>query len=126
MRKTIMVAFAALLLTACQSKHEQLQKQISERKEALKEHQDSALTMSQADVERLDQELQKVSAQYEVLKWDAEEAHNKGTGTPELYERVTRLRLKRDSLQAQFDVACSKIKYIRRLQEDDLGERMPR
>ena len=126
MKKTTMIVLAALLLAACQSKHQQLQQQIEQRKEALKQHQDSALSVSEKDVQRLDSELQVASARYEELKRAADVAHANGTGTAEQFQEVTLMRLKRDSLQTQFDVTCSKIKYIKKLKEADKAGEKPK
>lgn len=125
MKKTALIILAVVLVTACQNKHQQLQKEIELRKTALKHHQDSALTASQKDVERLDRELQQASAEYQRLKKAADAAHANGTGTAEQFKEVTFMRLKRDSLQAQFDATCSKIKYIRKRMEEDKEEKQP-
>ena len=110
--------FTVLTLTACESKHEQLQKEIEQRRTALKHHQDSALTASQREVERLDAELQEASAQYATMKRQADAAHANGTATAEQLTATTKMRLRRDSLQAQFDAQCAKIKYIRKRQKE--------
>ena len=117
MKKVLLICLVAVL-SGCESKHEQLQKEIAQRKDALKHHQDSALTASQSDVERLDQELQTVSAEYERMKAAAEAAHANGTATAEQLTAVTQMRMRRDSLQAQFDAQCAKIKYIRKRQKE--------
>ena len=112
------ILFVVLTLTACESKHEQLQKEIEQRRTALKHHQDSALTASQREVERLDAELQEASAQYAKMKRQADAAHANGTATAEQLTATTKMRLRRDSLQAQFDAQCAKIKYIRKRQKE--------
>jgi uncharacterized protein (DUF342 family) len=109
---------ALLALTACQSKHEQLQQQIEQRKEALKHHQDSALTAAQRTVQQLDEQLQQAKADYERMKRAADAAHANGTATAEQLTATTQMRLHRDSLQAQFDAECAKIKYIRKRQKE--------
>lgn len=117
MKKKTAICLAALafLLTACQSKHEQLQREIEQRKAALTHKQDSTIEASQQAVEQLDEELQRVKAEYELRKAEAYKAHEAGTGTIEMYERVNRLRQLRDSLQVQFDTECAKIRYVRRV-----------
>lgn len=114
----VCVVAALLALTACQSKHEQLQQQIEQRKEALKHHQDSALTASQRTVQQLDEQLQQAKADYERMKRAADAAHANGTATAEQLTATTQMRLHRDSLQAQFDAECAKIKYIRKRQKE--------
>ena len=114
----IPVLAVVLLAVGCQSKHERLQQEIQQRKAALKHHQDSALTASQREVERLDQELQRVNAEYNRMKEAAEAAHAAGTATADQLTAVTQMRMHRDSLQTQFDVLCAKIKYIRKRQKE--------
>ena len=114
----VCVVAALLALTACQSKHEQLQQQIEQRKEALKHHQDSALTAAQHTVQQLDEQLQQAKADYERMKREADAAHANGTATAEQLTATTQMRLHRDSLQAQFDAECAKIKYIRKRQKE--------
>lgn len=113
------LALIAMVLSGCHNKHEQLQQQIEQRKSALKHHQDSALSASQLDVQRLDSELQVVSAQYEKMKRVSEQAHANGTATAQQLTATTQMRLRRDSLQAQFDAQCAKIKYIRKRQKEE-------
>ena len=117
MKKKTAICLAALafLLAACQSKHEQLQREIEQRKAALTHKQDSTIEASQQAVEQLDEELQRVKAEYELRKAEADRAHEAGTGTIEMYENVNRLRQLRDSLQVQFDTECAKIRYVRRV-----------
>ena len=113
--RLMLLLTAGLVLTACQSKHEQLQKQIEQRKAALKHKQDSTIEASQAAIEKLDEELQQVKAEYELRKKEAERAHEAGTGTKEMFERVNQLRQLRDSLQVQFDTECAKIRFVNRV-----------
>jgi len=88
------------------------------RKGALKLHQEVELKAAQQDVERLDQELQKVNVEYEKMKKASEAAHAAGTATAEQLTNVTLMRMHRDSLQTQFDVQCAKIKYIKKRQQE--------
>ena len=110
-----LATFILLSMTACQNRHEQLQKQIEQRKAAIQHKQDSTLQAAASEVERLDTLLQKAAKEYEKKKRAAEIAHESGTGTEEMYAEVNRLRQIRDSLQVRFDTECAKIRYVRRV-----------
>lgn len=119
MRKAIIIiSILVATLSACESKHQSMQREIASRKAALKQHQDSALNASEKDVQKLDQLLQKANRDYAKMKAEADAAHAAGTATAEQLTNVTRMRLYRDSLQTAFDVQCAKIKYIRKRQKE--------
>lgn len=119
MRTILKVAFATLLLlSSCESKHDKLQKEIKQRKDALIRRQDSTLRADQKEVERLDKELLEVNKKYAKMKREALQAQESGTATAEQLSAVTRMRMHRDSLKTQFDVLCAKIKYIRKRQSE--------
>lgn len=105
------------LFTSCNSRHQQLQQQIEQRKQALQHKQDSTLTAAQAEIQRLDTLLQRVSRKYEQKRRAAEIAHEAGTGTEEMFAEVNSLRQLRDSLQVRFDTECAKIRYVRLVQK---------
>lgn len=107
-----------LLLIGCESKHNKLQEEIRQRKEALIRRQDSTLKASQKEVEQLDKEIQVVTQKYNQMKREAQLAHDAGTATAEQLRSVTRMRMHRDSLKTRFDMLCAKIKYIRRRQSE--------
>ena len=91
--KNIVIIFVAILcLSACQTRHEKLQKEIEMRRSTLKHHQDQRMLH------------------------EAEAAHAAGTATAAQLTRVTQMRMHRDSLQVQFDVLCAKVKYIKKRQ----------
>ncbi len=95
-------------------------KAIEARKEALRLHQDVEQKRAQAELEQTDKALQRVKSEYDTQKRRAEQAHANGTATAMQLTNVTRLRMKRDSLQVQFDMQCAKIKYIRmKMKEKD-------
>jgi predicted phage tail protein len=115
------VAFAiSIILIGCESKHDKLQKEILQRREALTRHQDSVMKASQKEVEQLDRELQEVNREYAKMKREAQTAHDAGTATAEQLRAVTLMRMHRDSLKTRFDVLCAKIKYIRRRQSEQV------
>lgn len=117
--KVMACLLAAALLSACESRHEQLQKQIEERKAALKHHQDSALLAAQLNVEKLDTQLQQARWEYARLKRNTDAAYAQGTATASQLRQATLARLRRDSLQAAFDAECAKIRYIKKRQEEE-------
>ncbi len=115
--KNIVIIFVALLcLSACQTRHEKLQKEIEMRRSALKHHQDSALTASEKEIEQVYGQLEQARSQYQRMLHEAEAAHAAGTATAAQLTRVTQMRMHRDSLQVQFDVLCAKVKYIKKRQ----------
>jgi len=118
MRKIFIILLTIFILSSCENKHEKMQQEIKTRKEALKHHQDSALSASEKDVQKLDKELQEANKKYYKMKADAEAAHAAGTATAKQLTNVTKMRLYRDSLQTQFDVQCAKIKYIHKRQKE--------
>ncbi|MBR2102449.1 MAG: hypothetical protein IJ928_06835 [Prevotella sp.] len=115
----VMACLLAALLTACESRHEQLQKQIEERHAALKHHQDSSLLAAQLNVEKLDTQLQQARWEYARLKRNTDAAYAQGTATASQLRQATLARLRRDSLQAAFDAECAKIRYIKKRQEEE-------
>lgn len=121
MKAKWVVAFAiSIILIGCESKHDKLQKEILQRREALTRHQDSVMKASQKEVEQLDRELQEVNREYAKMKREAQTAHDAGTATAEQLRAVTLMRMHRDSLKTRFDVLCAKIKYIRRRQSEQV------
>lgn len=85
---------------------------IDERKQAVTLQQDIELARTERDVAALDSELQRVNAEYDEMKTAAERDKNANRATREQLTAVTLKRIERDSLQAQFDVMCAKIRYI--------------
>ncbi len=121
MKTKWVVAFAiSIILIGCESKHDKLQKEILQRREALTRHQDSVMKASQKEVEQLDRELQEVNREYAKMKREAQAAHDAGTATAEQLRAVTHMRMHRDSLKTRFDVLCAKIKYIRKRQSEQV------
>lgn len=94
-------------------------KAIEARKKALKLHQQVELKRAENELALTDSALQSAKREYDTQKRLAEQAHANGTATASQLTNVTRLRMKRDSLQVQFDMQCAKIKYIHKKQKED-------
>ena len=92
--------------------------EIDARKAALRHHQDSALAASQQQLSVVDSTLEVVKRQYDEMsaRVDSHKAALKATA--EELTALTLLRMRRDSLQVQFDVLCAKIKYIHKKQKE--------
>ncbi|RRD02305.1 hypothetical protein [Prevotella sp. OH937_COT-195] len=89
------------------------------RTRALKLYQEVCLKQAQKNIETLDAELERTKADYNAKKSLAEAHHNEGTATAEELTAVSRLRLKRDSLQVKFDMECAKVRMIRQKQKEE-------
>lgn len=118
MRKLLFLLAAILLMAACETKHERAQREIAERKAALKHKQDSALQAAQQELAWVDSALQQANQTYDQLNADLQSGKWKAVGSKLMEEKMTTARLHRDSLQVRFDVLCSKIKYIHRRQKE--------
>jgi len=111
----IAVIAIALLTAACgQSRRGE----IEQRRAALKHKQDSTLLASQQELAIVDSTLEKVKAEYEHKKAIVEEHKSQLKATAEELTELTMLRMKRDSLQVQWNMLGAKIKYIRKKQND--------
>ncbi len=104
----------SLLLLACGSSSRRAE--IDARWAALKHKQDSTLLATQQELAVVDSTLQAVSRQYEQLKTNVEQRRAQLQATPTELTALTRLRLRRDSLQTQWQALGAKIKYIRKKQ----------
>ena len=101
---------ATLLTTACRNSHRE---EIEQRREALKQKQDSSLQAAQQELAIVDSTLQAVKTEYERKKAEVETHKAELKATEEELTDLTLLRVKRDSLQVQWDLLGAKIKYIR-------------
>ena len=107
---------ALMLLTACMgSSH---RSEIEQRKAALRHKQDSTLLASQQELAVVDSVLEATKVEYERLKAEVEQHKEALQATAEELTALTMLRMKRDSLQVQWDVLGAKIKYIRKKMEE--------
>ena len=98
-------------------------KAIEERKEALLIYQDASLRQSQKALARVDSLLEIEKERFAELEKFVMERKAQGEATAEELTSLTLQRIHRDSLQTQFDVLCSKIRYIRKRQEQIMENR---
>lgn len=105
----------ALVATACSNSR---RNEIEQRRAALKHKQDSTLLASQQELARVDSALEAAKAEYEQKKATVEEHKSQLKATAEELTELTLLRMKRDSLQVQWNTLGAKIKYIRKKQND--------
>lgn len=91
------------------------------RKQALRLQQDIELERSQKELAVVDSALEVVKKDYELQKSRVEQAKKALKATPEELTRLTKTRVRRDSLQTQFEVLCAKIKYIHQKQKEAVG-----
>ncbi|MCR5269938.1 MAG: hypothetical protein K6D91_02835 [Prevotella sp.] len=104
----------ALVATACNNSRRD---EIEQRRAALKHKQDSTLLASQHELARVDSALEAAKAEYEQKKAIVEEHKSQLKATAEELTELTMLRMKRDSLQVQWNTLGHKIKYIRKKQQ---------
>lgn len=106
---------AVAMLSACGPKSRR--NEIEQRKEALKQKQDSALTASQQELAWVDSALQAAIVRYDQLQEQLHAGKHTSTQMKQLGDEITAARLHRDSLQIRYDVLCGKIRYIHHKQE---------
>lgn len=85
---------------------------IEMRRQALRLQQNIELKRSQEELALVDSALQAVKHDYEYQKQKVEKDKAELRATPEELTMLTKTRVKRDSLQTQFDLLCAKIRYI--------------
>jgi len=90
---------------------------IEARKQALTLQQNIELKRSQEELVVLDSLLQAVKLDYENQKQKVEKDKEQLKATPEELTRLTKTRVKRDSLQTRFDVLLAKVRYIHQKQK---------
>ena len=105
-----------LLTSACRNSRRD---EIEQRKAALKQKQDSALVASQQELAVVDSTLEAVKVEYERMKTQVEAHRAALQATEEELTALTLLRMRRDSLQVQWDVLGAKIKYIKYQMKDE-------
>ena len=116
MKHLIIIIAALALLTACTGRDRQ--EEISRRRAALTQHQDSALKATQQELEVVDRELQAAQKAYQQLQDELSAGKAGKARLAQLQQELTQARLHRDSMQVRFDVLCGKIRYIHRRQEE--------
>ena len=90
---------------------------VEARKQALTLQQNIELKRSQEELVVLDSLLQAVKLDYENQKQKVEKDKEQLKATPEELTRLTKTRVKRDSLQTRFDVLLAKVRYIHQKQK---------
>ena len=110
------VATAIVLCTGCSDNSRRTE--IEQRRAALKHKQDSTLEASQRELAIVDSTLEAVKAEYERMKEEVEQHKKELKATAEELTALTRLRVRRDSLQTQWNVLGAKIKYVRQKQNE--------
>ena len=101
---------ATMLTTACRDSR---RNEIEQRREALKHKQDSSLQAAQQQLAIVDSTLEAVKAEFERKKVEVEAHKAALKATEQELTDLTLLRVKRDSLQVQWNMLGAKIKYIR-------------
>ena len=91
---------------------------IDARKEALALYQEVELKRTQEELSVTDSVLQAVGREYDTMQQQVEQHRAALCATEQELDAFNRLRVRRDSLQAQFDVLCAKIRYIRKKQSE--------
>ena len=92
---------------------------IETRKQALRLQQDIELKRSQEELAVVDSVLQIVRRDYEEQKQEVEKDKEALRATAEELTRLTRTRVRRDSLQTRYDELCAKIRYIHKKQKEN-------
>lgn len=107
---------AATLLAGCTDNSRQ--KEIEQRREALKTKQETSLKQAQEDLARIDSMLEATKRMHDTQHtFVMEHATELKDDSPEVLE-LNRLRARRDSLQAEWNTLGAKIKYIRKKQQE--------
>ena len=88
-------------------------KAIEERKKALELFQDASEKLAQKQIMDTDGKLQEAQRELNILTAIVNTKKSRGDATTEELSRLTRARIKRDSLQARFDSQCATVRVIR-------------
>jgi hypothetical protein len=107
---------AATLLSACGSNSRR--EEIDSRKAALKHKQDSTLRATQQRLAVVDSMLEAVKRQCAEAEAAVARHREQLKATEQELTFLTQLRLRRDSLQVEWEVLGAKIKYIRKKQQE--------
>ena len=113
MRNVLFLGLCAVMMVTVACTDNSRRQEIEQRKAALRHKQDSTLLASQQELAWVDSALVATKAEYERMKVEVEKHKVELRATADELTALTRLRVKRDSLQVQWDVLGAKIKYIR-------------
>ena len=117
MKKLTLAILVALLLTACGET--KTRKEINRRKAALIEHQQTELKKAEAELWKTDSLLQIANKEFETMTQQVEEHKKALKATEEELTALTMLRVKRDSIQTQYEALGLKIRYIHKKQREN-------
>lgn len=92
---------------------------IAERKEALEYFQKASERMSQKELERTDKLLAAANEQYAAMERTVSQHKASLNATAEELTGLTMLRMRRDSLQARYEVLCQQIRFIHKKQKEN-------
>lgn len=91
---------------------------VEARKGALKLHQEIELKAAQDELAKTDSLLQIANKELEDLQKEVDNHKASLKATPEELTRLTRTRIRRDSIRTQFETLGAKIRYIHQKQEE--------
>ena len=117
MKHIIIFIVAAAMLAACGET--KTRKEISERKAALAEHQQTELKKAQDELWRTDSLLQLANKELQTMTQEVEEHKKALKATPEELTALTKLRVKRDSIRTQYESLGLKIRYIHKKMKNE-------
>lgn len=92
---------------------------IAERKEALEYFQKASERMSQKELERTDKLLAAANEQYAAMERTVSQHKASLNATAQELTGLTMLRMRRDSLQARYEVLCQQIRFIHKKQKEN-------
>jgi len=117
MKQTVTFIVLTALLAACDGGGSR-RAEIEARRAALANKQDSTLLATQQQLAVVDSTLEAVKREHDRQhEWVMAHATELSDQSPEVTE-LNRLRARRDSLEAEWQTLGAKIRYIRRLQEN--------
>lgn len=113
----MLLGLTAVLLTVAGCGNNSRREEISRRRAALTEKQDSALRQAQQQLAEYDSLLQQTERSYDSLQTVVERHRAQLTATEDELRQLNLMRQHRDSLRTQCEVLGAKIRYIHRRQE---------
>ena len=118
MRNIFLIGIALIALLAVTACGNSRRDEIEQRREALRHKQDSSLQAAQQELAQVDSTLEITKAKYARMKAEVGQKRAELRATEEELMTLNLLRVKRDSLQVQWDLLGAKIKYIRKKQKE--------
>ena len=117
MKKILLPLMAIMMLMACGET--KTRKEISRRKAALVEKQETELKKAQLELWKTDSLLQIANKELAAMTTEIELHKQALKATPEELTALTRLRMKRDSIRTQYESLGLKIRYIHKKQSEN-------